>query len=785
MRLLLALMMVALGVSPAMWGQTCTGLCLQQVSCPAGQSTTITGTVYTPNGVDPLPNVLVYIPNAPVDAFTPGVSCPVVGQPPSGSPLVGTMTAVDGTFTLANVPVGNNIPIVIQSGRWRRQVTVNVTAACGNTATTISMPKNQGEGDIPKFAIATGSQDNVECVLRKIGIQDQEFTNAAGTGRINLFSGSGSAGALIDTTTPSQTTLMENASTLNNYDVLMLPCQGKAFTQDATSLANFEAFANAGGRVYSSHFSYVWLDNNPPFNTVANWTNTNGASNTLPDGLATVDQSFAEGQTLAQWLQLTGASTTLGQIAISTLKHDFNGVNAPNQSWLTLNYPALSNPVMQFVFNTPLATAANQCGRVLFNEYHVETRTANTTGVAFPAECNGGAMTPQEKLLEFSLFELTNDGGAATLTPASKDFGSEAVGFTTAPQSFTWTNNSTFPTSVTGVTVTGDFQVSGTNGCTLVAAGGTCQISLTFTPTVLGARTGTLSVSSGSGTATAALTGTGITDLTFSTVSLNFGSLDVGTSATQSVTVTNNASGGVALPLALTTGAFVEKSSCPATLSGNASCTIAVTFTATTTGPLSASLTANTGTASILGLPVMMVGNGVDFTIVPVPATGSVIAGIPTTMDTVTTPIAGFAANVRLSCTTTAPASTCVPSAASFVPASAVSTPVTITTTSKFTVVGYGGLGGPAGGWLGWLWLVGVASGLLLWFGRRSTGRLARVCLLLVLLGAGAASLSGCSGMLPAMNAQYTAPGSYTYTLTATDGILVHSATYTLQVTAK
>jgi hypothetical protein len=93
---------MGLGLANSAVAQTCTGLCTQQVTGPNGVTTTITGTVYAPNGIDPLSSVLVYIPNAPVAAFTPGVSCSALGEQPSGLPLVGTVTAVDGTFTLAN-----------------------------------------------------------------------------------------------------------------------------------------------------------------------------------------------------------------------------------------------------------------------------------------------------------------------------------------------------------------------------------------------------------------------------------------------------------------------------------------------------------------------------------------------------------------------------------------------------------------------------------------------------------------------------------------------------------
>ena len=280
----------------------------------------------------------------------------------------------------------------------------------------------QAEGDIPLFAVATGSVDSVECVLRKVGVADSEFTNPSGGGRIQIYQGSGSPGARIDTTTQNQSALMSDPTVLNKYDVLMLPCEGGAYpaVKTAAEYANLLTFANSGGRVYGSHYAYQWMYQNGPFSGVANWTVNQGS---YPDGTATVNQGFSGGLTLAQWLQqpVIAASTTQGQIAINTLKHDTNGVIAPTQLWLSLN--ATNSPVMQFVFDTPIA-AQNQCGRVLYNEYHVESNSASASqNVAFPQECNTGTMTPQEKLLEFMLFELTDEGGAASLTPATQDFG--------------------------------------------------------------------------------------------------------------------------------------------------------------------------------------------------------------------------------------------------------------------------------------------------------------------------------------------------------------------------
>lgn len=775
---LLALVAAVAGLPAAVSQTACTtGLCLQQVSCPKGQTTSITGTIYAPNGLDPLPNVLVYIPNATVDAFQPGVTCPVVGQPPSGSPIAGVTTSFDGTFTIPNVPVGANIPLVIQTGRWRRQVVVPLTTMCTDTAFSTRMPRNQSEGDIPKIAVATGSADSVECVLRKVGIDDAEFTDGAGAGRINIYAGSGSPGATVGGSKLTQSDLMSTTAALNAYDLLMLPCEGNTFpsAKTAAEYANLITFANAGGRVYASHFSYQWMYQNPPFNTVANWT---GNSVQLADNQdATVDTTFSEGKTLAQWLQVVGASTTLGHIPVSTVRRTINGVNAPTQSYLALTN---GGNVEQFVWDTPVGATANQCGRVLFNEYHVENPSISSPGKSFPAECPNTPLNAQEKLLEFSLFALTADGNAASLTPTTQDFGTEPINFSTSTKPFTWTNNSTFAASVNLVSTTGDFAVA-SNNCSLVAAGASCTINVFFKPTAVGARTGTLTVGSNGSTLVASLSGNGTPDLVFSLTALDFGSLDVGQTLTRSFTVSNNANGPVNVPALNITGDYSVTNTCGSSVPALGSCVVAVTFKPTVYGSRPGTLTVNSTDPAYPQTASTLSGNGLDFSVATMPTSGTTIAGYGSDTTFLTTPLGGFTANLQLSCSTNAPGSTCSLSSSSYTSGSTITTKVAITTTAQYAVIGYGGLGGG----VAWLWIGGLGTGVLLLVGRRRLHGVARAGLLVMVAAVLSASLTGCSGKLPARNVSATVPGSYTYTITATDGILVRSATYALNVTVK
>ena len=172
------------------------------------------------------------------------------------------------------------------------------------------------------------------------------------------------------------------------------------------------SYANAGGRVFAAHYGYVWLYNIAPFSGTATWTtglNERGFATDPNTGF--INTGFARGSLLAQWLETIGASSTLGQVQVGTLRGDVKSVVAPSLLWLTVNDSAAGNNVpLHYSFDTPVGDLpASQCGRVHYTDFHAEDADSSpTSGMTFPAECTTATatMTPQEKMVEYMMFDL-------------------------------------------------------------------------------------------------------------------------------------------------------------------------------------------------------------------------------------------------------------------------------------------------------------------------------------------------------------------------------------------
>ena len=98
-----------------------------------------------------------------------------------------------------------------------------------------------------------------------------------------------------------------------------------------------------------------------------------------------------------------------------------------------------------------------------------------------------------------------------TLSPASATYPKRIVGTTSPAKTFTLTNYQSITLDSIALGTTGDFAVSATTCATSLPARGKCKISVTFTPTGTGTRTGQLTVSDSASNSpqTSSLTGTG------------------------------------------------------------------------------------------------------------------------------------------------------------------------------------------------------------------------------------------------------------------------------------
>src|SRR5437870_3137793 len=206
---------------------------------------------------------------------------------------------------------------------------------------------------------------------------------------------------------------------------------------------------------------------------------------------------------------------------------------------------------------------------------------------------------------------LSGNGTAPVVlfAPTSLDLSNQLLPYTTLFRSVTLTNTGAAALTINSFAPSGDFAATstGASACptspATLAAGGTCTINVTFTPTASGARTGTLSLADDAGGSPQmfSLSGNGTAPgVGLAPTSLDFGNQPLATtSAPMTVTLTNTGTAALTINSFAASGDFAETSTgasacptSPATLAAGANCTINVTFTPTASG-------ARTGTLSL------------------------------------------------------------------------------------------------------------------------------------------------------------------------------------------
>ncbi len=170
---------------------------------------------------------------------------------------------------------------------------------------------------------------------------------------------------------------------------------------------------------------------------------------------------------------------------------------------------------------------------------------------------------------------------AVVVSPSTLSFPNTAVKATSSPQTVTVTNNGNLPATLQTPSVTSDFRLSANTCGTSLAAGASCSLSITFTPTGPSLRTGLLQLTDNVGTHSVTLSGNGTAgDVTVSPTAIQFPDTPLNqVSADRTVTVLNSGNGPLQVGAIAASGDFAESDSCAGTtLAAGQSCAVAVRF---------------------------------------------------------------------------------------------------------------------------------------------------------------------------------------------------------------
>jgi hypothetical protein len=405
----------------------CVGAACNPDNCTT-TPTTIVGNVFAPNGLDPVPQVSVWVPTGAVPPPKTGLSCDLcaVGSPPGA--LSASLTRSDGFFSLGGVPAGDNVTIIAELGRFRRVVHMKVEACKANIvpadpgAHGLKLPsKDQALGPddtAPHVAVATGDYDQIECVLKRMGFEQFDLYNDR------------DPGTALPATIGEFSALIADPVKMSAYNIIVVNCTKAQFEDALTpaALANLEAYVGSGGRLYATDWAYDVINQVPQFAPymcfvsggvdgpapMATCGTTPGAPRAAHSTAAYDTGAQITDQGLLDWI--TQIPNTLVNMQVP-IRFNFVVVNQvvsdmAHQSKVYAKGLA-EDPLALPMFSKgvrPLTATFDykQCGRVHYSTYNTEPSDVvmDTPAARYPMCGMRTDFNPQERILEYLIFEV-------------------------------------------------------------------------------------------------------------------------------------------------------------------------------------------------------------------------------------------------------------------------------------------------------------------------------------------------------------------------------------------
>jgi len=346
-----------------------------------------------------------------------------------------------------------------------------------------------------------------------------------------------------------------------------------------------------------------------------NVTFTPATTGTLTGSIAITDQASNSPQSVS----LTGTGVVQATVSPTTLAFGNEAVGGTSTAKIVTLTNNLSTTLSGISFSAGTNYSAvpgttTPCGATLASKAHC------TISVTFSPTTTGslpGTLTVTDSANNSPQTVTLSGTGTApvviTVTPASETFAAQAVGTTSAGKVINVKNTGGQSTSI-ATALSGDFSAPSNTCNGTLGAGATCSITAVFTPSTTGSISGVITITDAglNSPQIVTLTGTAVAPVTFSPVSLAFGSqaVNMPSSPAKTVTIKNNNSTG-SLTLTLVTSANYSTTGCTSPLSAGATCTMSVTFDPTADGSIDGAVTVTyTGTYSPVEVKLTGTGTG-------------------------------------------------------------------------------------------------------------------------------------------------------------------------------
>jgi Abnormal spindle-like microcephaly-assoc'd, ASPM-SPD-2-Hydin/HYDIN/CFA65/VesB-like, Ig-like domain/Cep192 domain 4 len=501
-------------------------------------------------------------------------------QNPTGT---GVLSASASTLSFGNVVVGGTSTLSVS-------VTNTGTAAVNISQATISSAVFSVIGGNPSSSIPAGQSTTVQ-------VQFAPQSTGAAAGLFTIVSNATDSPlsiSLIGTGTQPTMTLSPSALNFNNVNV------GQTSSQSVT------------------------LTNNGNADLVVSSASVSGTGFAL-SGLS-LPKTLPAGQSTAFSVQFTPSSATgvTGSVVLAD-----NAAGSPQTLLLTGSAVApdgtlSANPGSYNFGNQVVGSTSQQTitlknsgnGTVTINQVSTTGSGFSTNGISAGQTIAAGAQAsftasfaPTTKGSASGMITVSTNAsnptlsialsgtgtqGALSANPSSVNFGSVLVG-NSGSVSVTLSNPGTAPISVTAASASGTgFSIGGFTAGTL-NPGETSSFTVTFSPAAANSSTGTVSVISnapgsplkinlsGSGTATQS-------QLTISPSSVAFNNVNVGSNASQTVTLTNTGNAALNITAATISGSGYTMTLAPMSINAGANTTFSVKFAPVSEGTAAGSI---------------------------------------------------------------------------------------------------------------------------------------------------------------------------------------------------